>query len=95
MEELRERIRSLESQCKSKDTLLQSLQAELEVEKSYKGTIRSEMESREAEITMQKVTINHLQDALVSLKRGHGHGPTQPPPSLPTAATARSNVYHI
>ena len=87
MERLNERIRSLESQCKSKDILLKSLESELEVEKSYKKTIQSEMASKEAEITMQKVTITHLQDAIVSIKRGHT------PQTSPSSAAGL--VYHI
>jgi hypothetical protein len=84
---LQERICALESQCATKDTLLSSLECELEVEKLAKENTARAMESKDAEITMQKVTINHLQEALVAVKRG---GSVPAAPSVPCG-----KVFHI
>lgn len=56
---LQERISMLESQCATKDTLLSSLHCELEAEKLDKNNYVKAMDSKDAEITMQKVRISY------------------------------------
>lgn len=92
IQDLKNRISVLESQLLSKDTVISSLNCEIEVGKLSKAGLTRTMESQNVEITMQKVTIKHLQDALVELKKS---GVNNNSNSHQTSQVPCGKVFHV
>ena len=62
---------------KEQNSKLEQMNESIRVEKEVTEEVhKKEMEKKDVEITMQKVTITHLQDAYIALKTGQPYVPS-------------------